>query len=163
MLRYFPTLVLLGCPFGHATAEDFGRPQRAASMVDARGARRTDARFDNNHGILDPTGDLLPPLLATRSLSDDDYFEWCLRWNKRQYELASERAVSPRRISGWLTNRSGYARSERAGRFFGSTRTATSYQSTTQSRRQVWYVGGYGGGPVEIYNPFVPPIESRRE
>ena len=52
---------------------------------------------------------------------------------------------SPRELSGWVTKQRGFAQ---RGYF----------ESTTQTYEQVWLSGGYGGGPVTLYNPFVPPL-----
>jgi hypothetical protein len=134
-----------------------------AFSLDVACADQTVPPNATNRAILGPTGELLPPILSTQLLGEEDYFEWCLQWNKTQYAQASARAVPPRVISGWLTNRTSYTQSGTAGGLFGRARRG-SRDSTSQSRGQEWRVGGYGGGPVTIYNPFVPPkLDASRE
>ena len=116
-----------------------------------------DGQTVTNHALLAPTQELLPPYLATQALHGSDYFEWCLRWNKLQEYLAEERAIPPRILRGWTTSRQGYTEGTGGGYGFSSrlTRFRQSYNSTSDSREQQWQLGGYGGGPVMIYNPFV--------
>ena len=160
MLRHFPLLLAVGCHVVPATADNlesrFSSPFAERSGQTTRGTDQTEIKLITNRNIVGPTGELLPPELATRTLGEQDYFEWCLRWNRLQHALATERAIPPQIISGRLTQRDGYSRSSWNGRFFGNARSATSYRSTTRSREEVWHLGGYGGGPVTLYNPFVP-------
>jgi hypothetical protein len=121
---------------------------------------RPAAEVVRNSRILDPTGELLAPYLAAQLLDGKDYVEWCLRWNRNQYTLASQRAVPPRKISGWVTERWGSSWYGTVGGFHRH--SGRQFQkSTTTGREQVWYVGGHGGGPVTIFNPFVAPQKVR--
>ena len=160
-MRYLLLLLLLNGSID-ATAQELRFPPSAVQqlMELLPPVNPKDRDVPSNQRILGPTGELLPPYLATRSLGPTDYFEWCLRWNARQYELAKERAVPPRVISGRQTDRRGYSRGWAERRRFATSRFGRSFGSTTLSREQNWYIGGYGGGPVTIYNPFVPPSET---
>ncbi len=119
-------------------------------------ASLADGQVVTNETILGPNRELLEPYIATRRLQGDDYAEWCLRWNKLQYYLAERRSIPPQTIRGWETNSlsfsQGYAGSYGFGRPARVTRLSN---SSSHTREQVWRLGGYGGGPVNIYNPFV--------
>ena len=117
--------------------------------------RLADGQEVTNPTILSPAQDLLPPYIATQQLYGLDYFEWCLRWNKLQDFLAKERAIPPQTIRGSVTTEEGYWESSSGGNPFRSSRAHGSYRSTIRSRQEVWRIGGYGGGPLNLYNPFV--------
>ena len=115
-----------------------------------------------NKSILGPTGELLPPTLATKQLRGQDYFEWCLRWNKQQYVEASRRATPATSLRGQVTRQSSFVQGSNSSGFFrrGGNSFRTASNSVTDSRQQLWKIGGNGGGPVAIYNPFIS--ESRQ-
>lgn len=129
------------------------------SPVAKQFARAEQKDLVENKAILGPTGELLPPALATQQLRGNDYFEWSLRWNKQQHRVASNRAVSATTIRGQLTRQSSFVQQgfANSGGLFrrGRGRNVTSSRSTTDTREQLWRVGGHGGGPVSIYNPFI--------
>ncbi len=103
--------------------------------------------------ILGPTSELLPPYIATRNLRGDDYLEWCLRWNRSQQAAAAQRAVPAKVIRGRTTTRRSVSSRGVRGWYWRS--YGGSRDSTSRTREDVWELGGYGGGPLEIYNPFV--------
>ena len=114
-----------------------------------------DGQEVKNKLILGPTQELLAPFVATRNLHGKDYFEWCLRWNKLQYFLASKRAVPPQTIRGIVTTRHGYSEGGTPNSYWRPPGFGHRSHSTSRTREEVWQIGGYGGGPVTIYNPFV--------
>ncbi len=159
-LRFVPFLILIVI-VSRAAADDgavVGRSSPAASLEQLPviesipPGSSTSAQTD----LLGPTGELLPPYLATRTLSGKAYFEWCLRWNQQQHQLAEQRRIPPRRVSGRVTQRRGFSRSTSSGGYFYGV-SRGDFQSESRDTEREWEIGGYGGGPITIYNPFVPP------
>lgn len=144
---------------------DASLPVRAGRTVEARPAApeadpapiTADALLTSGGNIVDARGELLLPSAAARLLDRAAYFEWCLQWNRQQVSLAKQRAIAPRKITGQETTRRGSWQGTRLGGFYRGSSTRGNYRSTTRSRELVWYEGGYGGGPITLYNPFVSP------
>lgn len=114
-----------------------------------------DGQTVANPRILGPTQELLQPVLAGETLYGEDYFEWCMRWNKLEEHLAEQRAIAPRSIRGSVSSGSSFSVGAVGRSLFGCTSGSRRTTFSSQSREQVWRIGGYGGGPVTIYNPFV--------
>ena len=123
---------------------------------DAQSRHRPDWRIGTSDSVLGPDQQLLQPYIATQTLQGDAYVEWCLRWNTAQYHLAARRSIPARTIRGSVSSQSSFSQGNTGGfGFRRPTRVTHSYHSTGQSREQVWRLDGYGGGPVNLYNPFV--------
>ncbi len=115
-----------------------------------------DGQIVTNEALLGPTQELLEPFVAKQILQGDDYFEWCLRWNRLQTYLAKQRSFPPRTIRGWMTRQSSFSQGSVGGfGFRGGGPVWRLYHATSQNHQQEWKIGGYGGGPVDIHNPFV--------
>lgn len=164
MLKYIIPCFLCICTCPIAALESQPVSDRVTTEPDTLGrdlrstqqpVNLADGQAVTNNTILGPTQELLPPLVATRTLQREDYFEWCLRWNKLQYFLAEQRAIPPRTIHGSVTSREGYSQEIRGASFWRPARVHNLYNSTSQTREEVWQIDGYGGGPVTVYNPFV--------
>ena len=116
-----------------------------------------DGQSVTNTSVLGPDQDLLPPYIATQVLQGEDYFEWCLRWNKLQYYQAEQRSESPRTLNGSRGSFQRYTEGFLPGRFSRGSRIRLSEYATSDTRQQQWQLGGHAGGAVTLYNPFVSP------
>ena len=139
---------------GTGARESMQRESTAEQIETPIGA---DVVVTSSGRVFDARGELLRPNAAASLLDRAEYFEWCLQWNRRQEEIAKQRAIAPRRITGWETKRRGVWQSSRTGGFYRGSRNRGNYESTVRSRQLVWYEGGYGGGPITLYNPYAPP------
>jgi hypothetical protein len=99
-----------------------------------------------------------------------DWPTWATNWNQLQYKIAHERAHPDTILEGYVVEetetcsvvRSGGGRrvyySEPFPYFPLSDRYTANVTTTKTVKRtpQRWVIRGYGGGPVMIYNPYVP-------
>ena len=154
MLKAIYPLAVCCCLINSLTAQSVTAPLPEYALPSVSLA---DGQTVTNGAILGPTDELLLPYVATQALYGSDYYEWCLRWNRLEEYLAEKRARPPRTLRGWATTLQGYSEGTSGGYGFVArpTRYRNSYTSTSDSREQQWQLGGYGGGPVTIYNPFV--------
>ena len=91
----------------------------------------------------------MDPYFAQQQLSGKAWTEWAIAWNKQQYSQARLKRRPPIIISGTITTIDGTQRSR-------SRSITTDYRDTKiRVIERRWQIGGYGGGPVHIFNPFV--------
>ena len=146
-MRYLPLVIFFVCAFGWNT--DSRAQQFGATAALADGQKVTNPR------ILGLDGDLLAPELATQHLHGADYHEWCLRWNRLAVHRAEQAKIPPLTLRGGTSESSSFTIGTLGTNVFRRTRGTRRTRSTSSFRPQVWRIGGYGGGPVTLYNPFV--------
>ena len=131
----------------------------APTQLQLSAVQLADGQTVTNDNLLGPDEDLLPPYLATQVLAGQDYFEWCLRWNKLQDTLAERRSIPARTVRGYTSTHLSHSQRVSVGygwwRRSGQGRHAI--YSTSRHHEVTWRIGGYAGGPVTFFNPFVRP------
>ena len=146
-MRYLAAACVCFCWFGPATkccAETYRLPVTLA-----------DGQTVTHTRVLGLDGDLLSPELATKNLQGADYHEWCLRWNRLALYRADQEKIPPLTVRGGVSEQTSFATGVLGTNVFRRTLGRRRTRSSSRWQEQVWRIGGYGGGPVTIYNPFV--------